>query len=475
MFEFNPFFDFSFQLMEDTIFGDGSMSNQDCLSESDMIIGQIDPQNEQKTRNEMNEYFRDYKGMNEKKNENKLIDLNENKDQEVEIQIPKSDPPSPSPKEKTVQSNLELSQLKEIKSNNNKNENAIENPPEKNSGIKNLFGNFYLSNSTFADSISLIPEKIEEIFGLKKFSDILENEILLDKLNITMNLGMKWLVKFTQKNETSEIEEELPGNDKLGKKRKRRATKKEMEERKKNNANKEKKKCGRKKKGENTELGNPHNKYSFDNIILGIKSNLLGYILKLINELLEEGDNKFKTKKRIKKLDFQENAKKISKEFNERLYDKTIAQIFSENISPKFENDEETHNKELIDKIIDDNTNQKLISVLNLTYHDFLDIFRYKESEKIQKELGKEVLDKFHRIDYYLKIIYDKEKTTQKNKDEIINYLRRILIITYNYERWFLSKNGRKEGEKRKAKRELKEKAKMEKKLAKIEKRKNKK
>ena len=191
--------------------------------------------------------------------------------------------------------------------------------------------------------------------------------------------------------------------------------------------NKETKKRGRKRKREDT--GNneddysdikTHDKFSDDNMRKKCKNIVLKYILEFINRKIKEkylgkiGHGKFKKELKILKQEDKVN----STVDNDKLFlNKSIKAIFSEDISPRFSNYPPTHNKIIIESLINEKDEDKKIyfnSLFNITFLDCLKHFRgdiiIKEldgfikfssvEEKIKNKHGKSYVD---LMIYYLK------------------------------------------------------------------------
>ena len=103
-----------------------------------------------------------------------------------------------------------------------------------------------------------------------------------------------------------------------------------------------------------------HNKYSEDNIIRKIKSQILNYLRVFINSFIKEnyngniGHGKFK--KEILKIN-QEQV--INDKFNKNLINKTLKDIFSHNLSKKYSTFDSDHNKKLIELLLSETDEEK--------------------------------------------------------------------------------------------------------------------
>ncbi len=170
---------------------------------------------------------------------------------------------------------------------------------------------------------------------------------------------------------------------------------------------KEKKLLGRKKKAYEG-LGE-HNKFSNDNIIRKVKHvilhNIMVFINKKIKSLYSYDDEKVIKERQLFKL--KQNQPMSSRiDYNKDFLEKTLGKIFSEDISSKYSCHPSTHNKKLIESLINDKDEKKrniFINIFNLTFLDCLKHFR--GSEKIVE------LDGINNLEDYLKnqIINDDE------------------------------------------------------------------
>ena len=216
------------------------------------------------------------------------------------------------------------------------------------------------------------------------------------------------------------------------------------------------KKPGRKKLNDYTKRR--HSKNSSDNIIKKIKSKFLEYSLKFINKVLNSNLNKknityynylLRKKKKednfenlIKALDYK-YVNRIKKDSELSLLDKSLKEVFSQDISSKYSRLQNDSNKTIIERIvIDEKDNDIIMFALNLTLREWIDVFIYKKELKDITKIYNLSLEKinqlsslFDRVDNLLLDIYQKDC----NK----NYLSHFISLMYNYERWFYIKRGR--------------------------------
>ena len=157
-----------------------------------------------------------------------------------------------------------------------------------------------------------------------------------------------------------------------------------------NKENKEKKLLGRKKR---EDLGSgEHNKFSGDNLIRKVKYLVLDNAFKFINEKIKKiyngniGHGIY-----VKKL-FIINQKQISEasiQFNKDFLNKTLGEIFSEDISSRYTTYNPRHNHFLIKALINEKDEDKknyFKKLFNITFVDCLKHFR--GTQKIEELKG---------------------------------------------------------------------------------------
>ena len=215
------------------------------------------------------------------------------------------------------------------------------------------------------------------------------------------------------------------------------------------NGNKESKKRGRKRKRsdinesdkkEKNKNSNTHDRYSDDNMRKKCKNIILKFALEFLNKKIKEqydgniGKGKFRKELKILNQDEKVNSTvNIEKSF----LTKTLKDIFSENISARLSNFPKSHNKILIESLIEEKDEEKkqyFIKLFNITFLDCLKYFRGEESgigelegfktissikETLVEEHGGEYFDLFM---YYLKNfkdIIESKKARNKKKLKI--------------------------------------------------------
>ena len=177
--------------------------------------------------------------------------------------------------------------------------------------------------------------------------------------------------------------------------------------------NDENKKIGRRLKDEFYENEAKHNKYSEDNIITKLKTAIFKYILNHLNQSLEFTKYKF----------YPLNVKLstcLKKDFNVKLLERTIYDIYSKEDSNKNYINGNDSNKKLIKKIYEQKIEKKTINILNMKFIDVLNHIREKDLENFLKKI--------------------ENKNRGKSNDSFMEDVKFLLL---NYERWFRIKKGR--------------------------------
>ena len=186
-----------------------------------------------------------------------------------------------------------------------------------------------------------------------------------------------------------------------------------------------------------------HDKYSQDNIIKKIKAKLLLYVVKFFNNLLKNS-NFGKKKYKLYKIDYK-YIKQLKKEEDLKIFKMTLQDLFSLEISPKYKNISQLHNKNTIDEIIEKRelcNYQAIVFALNLSFKEWMELFTYKKNiyeirknyedfENIIKEIEKSMI--------YVEVLLT--KILEKNDN---HFLSMFTFFLYNYEEWFSIKRERK-------------------------------
>ena len=213
---------------------------------------------------------------------------------------------------------------------------------------------------------------------------------------------------------------------------------------------KNKKKRGRKK----TKLNRfeIHDKMCPDNIIRKVKTSIFNYILYFLNNLLSSvGENYSLNNTQLLRLNHK-NIMRLKKNKEFEILSMSLKDIFSKDISPKYNNGKYSNdfNKKIIENILNNNCNNTIIFAFNITLRDWLDFFTLKKSLE-------DIINKYNNINYNIDFdIIEKSLVGIDNLLNIINnkndedYLTLFILCLYNYERWFYLKKQRNRNEEEK-------------------------
>ena len=335
-------------------------------------------------------------------------------------------------KEKSPNNSEEnFSKKKTSASNENPNKSSVSNISQnENPKILDNTENSENSNELKQKNIQEICLKNHEFISYEEIINKYGINLKFDKLK--SNLAGKII-------NTKNIEKKLDQNEKkklLGNKRKNDTKIEEKEEK----IEKKEKKKGRKKEGDKS---GEHTKMKEDNLIYKIKSNFNNWLLNLVNKYLPESQ-------KLVKINFQDFSKVINTNENIRFLKMELSEIFSKNISKVYskkiqEKDGINLNKNIIEEIMKSD-NEKAKTLLKLTYKDALDLYRFKENENLKKILDDKDINEKRRFDEFLFNTFEKE-IKKIGEEKAYDFVSSLMVMVYNYERWFLLKFPRKKRE----------------------------
>lgn len=184
-------------------------------------------------------------------------------------------------------------------------------------------------------------------------------------------------------------------------------------------------------------------KFCNDEIILKIKSNINKSIIVFINLLIEEKNKSLTSKKvspeknMLSPIKYDLISRPLTRNFNLELLDTPLFKILSNDTNYNYPK----NNFDIINNIMnsEDNNYQNLKSALKLTWKDYLNIFRYNNSElKADENLLKIIDEKFNKVDAFI------DNLKNIKKEEKNDYIISILLNLFNYERFFINRQTRK-------------------------------
>ena len=314
--------------------------------------------------------------------------------------------------------------------------------------------NFDETKLYFQNEIDFYADRFSEEDNNLDEKNLAKTECLLKPIS-QINLG---LINPNTKYTTNILSQKTKGNDEELVEKKEDILNKKSKKNIKNNQNlnfiennkitkngKEKKK-GRKKK-EEKEKGD-HTKDSYDNIMRKIKTHFLNQLNKFLNRIVIN-------KKLIFKRMSTDLNKELKRDYNLDLLDKTLKYLYeNEPLSGKFRSKKfsnKEHNKKLIKKIYEENTEIEAINLLNLTYRELFSVFT-RNIKPISSELEMKIQNisclqydnDFTNINAFFKELEDKCFKEEEFDDNVNNYLKKVKNLCIDYEKWFLDKKGRK-------------------------------
>ena len=180
-----------------------------------------------------------------------------------------------------------------------------------------------------------------------------------------------------------------------------------------------------------------HNKFTFDNIIRKIKAISMQSFFNFFNNKIKEvyKDSEVKSLWGLKKLN-QSQIKNSNIEYNRLFFEKSLKDIFSDNITTKWKTEEKDHNKKLIEKLLNEENKEKKIIFEKILNYKFIDIVKYLRGER-------EGLDELKGLDF------DEYMWKKIKRDE--NYLKDFKYNMENIEKLIQNKKPRNRQKKNKS------------------------
>ena len=183
-----------------------------------------------------------------------------------------------------------------------------------------------------------------------------------------------------------------------------------------------------KKRNRTSDTNNNNSQYEPKKMRVKCKQILLEAIMNFINQKIKEKYNfeigKGICENQLKKLNQKQNST-TDVDFNKEFINKPIKDIFSDNISKKFTTYLETHNKNIINNLLNEkdlNKRDYFTKLFNLTFLDCLKYFRgevYFDELKGMHSLDDEIENNFGKDEYIEQV-----KHYFNNYEKIIEKLR---------------------------------------------------
>ena len=164
-----------------------------------------------------------------------------------------------------------------------------------------------------------------------------------------------------------------------------------------------------------------HTKFSYDNLKRESKHLVIENVIKFINRKIYEayngkiGEGLFKME--LMKLN-QEQKKNSKVEFNQKFLNMTLKEILSQNITKRIKFYNEDHNKQVINKLIEEK--QDIFEkIFNLTFIDCLEHF-----------IGNKKIEELNGLTLFSEI---KEEILEKNKNDGESYYKNLEYFMKEY------------------------------------------
>ena len=210
---------------------------------------------------------------------------------------------------------------------------------------------------------------------------------------------------------------------------------------------KEKNNCLKKKRGRKTNKkgDDVHSYNDSDNIIKKIKAKIFFYCLLFINTMINKEDAEDRIK--LLKIDYK-YIDQLEKKMNLGLFEMTLKDLFSLDVSRKYKLKSKDYNKNLINRILEKEIEVEDFDTVNfilkLTLNEWIDLFTYKKniltliSEKNAEKVNNiKIQDKFDKfgINHLL------NEMLKKNDDD--KHYTLFILYLFNFQRCFYIKRGR--------------------------------
>ena len=268
------------------------------------------------------------------------------------------------------------------------------------------------------DRINAVSNSFDYIFKILSIIKYPEDKIKEIKKDIITQKDIEniWLFEVKKKDKNKK---------KHKSKDKSKTTKKEKE---KEEIIKKEVKQGRKSLNNDDGFQGNHGKDCPDNIIKKIKAFLFSSVIEYVQKFINENKKKLDKDIKLLTLDYK-NVNKLEKKFNIELLKTPLGDLVSREISSRYRNheDDKDWNKKIIKNVLEkEKGNDKIVSLLNMSFDKWIDIFTYK----IKWEYNIET----EGIKSFLKKIQE---------DTDAQYFSKVIFYLFNYQKWFLHKKGR--------------------------------
>ena len=289
---------------------------------------------------------------------------------------------------------------------------------------------FKSQNNTSIESIQeKVQENLVKYINLQILFDEEKIKNILRKIGINDKFDGSYITQKEKENFTlfkTKINFQIEGKNNTKKEKENTCLfKPKVEQTKNRNSdnNKEQKYLTKKKRGRKNKKGDserPHGKNSPDNIIKKCKRIFFKYIIIFINSIIKFCASNQKENFEFKNLSYENYINNLKKENEIKLLNMPLKDFVSLKISSKYSLNLD-FNRQKMEKILsEEKNNQTLISILSMTFGEWIDVFTFKKIINYNFE--------FNGLQDALIDLYKKED------DE---YFSRFVFYLFNYKNWF--------------------------------------
>jgi hypothetical protein len=198
-----------------------------------------------------------------------------------------------------------------------------------------------------------------------------------------------------------------------------------------------------KKRGRSTNKsgGKVHTRYHADNIIKKIKAEIFNNCLIFINKMIKNNDEE---STKLLKINYK-YIDQLERKKNLDLFEMTLADLFSLDVSDKYISKSKDYNKNLINGILKKEIEVEdfdtIIFLFKITLNDWIELFTYKKDILTLIDENNAANVNYTKIqENFIGVNHLLNKISEKNDDK---YYILFLLYIFNFQRWFYIKRGR--------------------------------
>jgi hypothetical protein len=198
-----------------------------------------------------------------------------------------------------------------------------------------------------------------------------------------------------------------------------------------------------KKRGRSTNKsgGKVHTRYHADNIIKKIKAEIFNNCLIFINKMIKNNDEE---STKLLKINYK-YIDQLERKKNLDLFEMTLADLFSLDISDKYISKSKDYNKDLINRILKQEIEVEdfdtIIFLFKISLNDWIELFTYKKDILTLIDENNAANVNYTKIkENFIGVNHLLNKISEKNDDK---YYTLFLLYIFNFQRYFYIKRGR--------------------------------